>query len=104
MSLEKKQIELAWKMVDYGKDRDLYEFKDCYNSDEEAFDNFLPLLKSKKSLNNLLHEISEDIENTEVLLENNKTDKELNIFINKAYKLHRELYEYKKELKKMKRL
>lgn len=85
------------KLVDYMSDRDPYEFNDCYNSKEEAFNEFYSLLGTRKGINNILYEISEDLSLAEEYLKKD-TDEETKIMINRAYQLHKDIYELKKEI------
>ncbi len=53
--------ELASLITDYMYDVDPYEFKDCYETKEDAYNDNLHILDSKNGVNQILESINEDI-------------------------------------------
>lgn len=98
MTIEEKYDNFAWKFVDYCKERDFYDFRDCYQTDQIAHDDILRALKSNKGVNMAMQEIAGDIEDYSFYIQDNKTDKDLKKFLDVAYRLHRELKIFKNEL------
>jgi len=87
--------------VDYFKLRDLYEYRDCYESDIIAHDDILRSLKVPNGLLITMQQISDDIENYDIYDCKIDNDQETEKFINEAYKLHNELREFRIEIHKL---
>lgn len=96
----KKYDEFAWKLVDYFKLKDEYEFRDCYENDIIAHDDLLRALKAKNGILMAMQQIVGDIEDHSHYNQDNMEDKEYKKFLDEAYKLHRELKKFKDEIYK----
>lgn len=89
-----KLNELVDKVVKYAKNSDLYNYNDCYNSDEDAYNNFYEIMG--KSTKGILSEIVEDV--SMLALDNDLTDKEVRKQFNEAISLIVEINQYEHEL------
>ena len=78
-----KEEELVWEIVNYVKECDLYHYRDCYNDDQEAFDNFYSVLKN--SPEGIITELTGDI--TRISLNDNLNDENIKEKIDLAYSL-----------------
>lgn len=100
--LEDKLIELGivntkldpliWKIVDYEKDNDLYEFQDEYDSDEDAFES-LKKYFIDKGFEDYKNSLSDNI----LILEEDKNDLVLGLMYKKANDLLNEIQEFEKD-------
>lgn len=52
---------LAWKLVDYTKDTDPYEFNDSYSSEEDAFNHFKSDLSKNSTTSSLIEMLCSEI-------------------------------------------
>lgn len=101
-NLEDKLIELGivntkldpliWKIVDYEKDNDLYEFQDEYDSDEDAFESL-----KKYFIDNGFEDYKNSLSDNILILEEDKNDLVLGLMYNKANDLLNEIQEFEKD-------
>lgn len=104
-NLEDKLIELGivnpeldnivWKIVDYEKDNDLYEFRDEYDSDEDAFESL-----KKYFIENGFEDYKNSLKDNILILEEDKNDSTLGKLYKKANNLLKEInnHEVEKDL------
>lgn len=74
------------KIIDYEKDNDLYEFRDEYDPDDEAFESLKDYF-----INNEFDEYKESLKDNIIYLEEDKKDLELGKLYNEANNLLKEL-------------
>ncbi len=98
MSLDKYQEELAWKIVDYQKDFDPYEFNDCYDNDNDAYIDCLKALSNSNGIKDVIKSFRNDIEYMESF---NSSESFVKSSIKKATDLMNEVISYSKDLKRM---
>lgn len=80
------------KIIDYEKDNDFYEFRDEYDSDDEAYESLRDYF-----LNNGFDEYKKSLKDNILYLEEDKKDLELGKLYNKANNLLKELNEFEEE-------
>ena len=101
-NLEDKLIELGivnpkldnivWKIVDYEKDNDLYEFRDEYDSDEDAFETL-----KKYFIENGFEDYKSSLKDNIIILEEDKNGSTLGKLYKKANNLLREINNLEEE-------
>lgn len=96
MSMDERRKSLSNRLIEYSKDYNYYEYKDCYDTDEDAYNDYYDQLGSSKKIQNILYEIGEDFDRSDAI-NNEEQDEELE----KLYQLHKDLFLYKKDLKKL---
>ena len=88
--------ELCNELVNYFKEVNPYDFNDCYNTMEEAYNNFYDIMT--KDSKGILRELKEELH--ELIIYNDLRDKEMKNRYEKATKLVYDLnvfYNYSKE-------
>lgn len=101
-NLEDKLIELGivnpkidnlvWKIIDYEKDNDFYEFQDVYDSDEDAFESLREYF-----IDNGFEDYKNSLKDNILVLEEDKNDLVLGKLYNKANELLNTLNNLDKE-------
>lgn len=86
--------ELTNEIVKYTKDSDLYDYRNCYNTDEEAFEDFHNLLK--KSPDGILSELAGDI--TRLAIYEDLSDEETKKQFASAYNLIIKINKFKNSI------
>lgn len=89
--------ELVSELTNYLYDRDPYEYNDCYSSREEAEKDVDRVLRTKKSINLVLYELSEDMTWSEKYLVKNNKKGECEMY-KEAKRLFDKITKYKKQL------
>lgn len=79
----KDKKELCWELVNYYKEVNPYEFNDCYNNMDEAYDNFYNIMT--KDSKGILKELKEELH--ELIIYNDLRNKEMKNRFEKAIKL-----------------
>ena len=77
-----KLDNLVWKIIDYEKDNDFYEFQDEYDSDEDAFESLREYF-----IDNGFEEYKNSLKDNILVLEEDKNDLVLGKLYNKANEL-----------------
>ena len=101
MSLDEYQRSLAWKIVNYQKDTDPYEFNDCYESEIDAFNETLGLLGSPTGIKDIIKVFKNDLEHYNSILDYSDDKDFIKHEIVKTDSLMREIIDYSKDLKEM---
>ena len=83
---------LVWKIVDYEKDNDIYEFQNEFNSDEEAFES-----SREYFINNGFEDYKNSLKDNIIVLEEDKNDFVLGNLYKKATDLLKEINNFEKE-------
>ncbi len=89
---EKDFDNLIWKVIDFEKDNDFYEYQDEYANDEVAFDSLKSYFQ-KNGFSDYINSLKDNI----TYLEEDKNDDVLGKLYNKANKLLKDIQEYNKE-------
>ena len=89
---EKDFDNLIWKVIDFEKDNDFYEYQDEYANDEGAFDSLKSYFQ-KNGFSDYINSLKDNI----TYLEEDKNDDVLGKLYNKANKLLKDIQEYNKE-------
>ena len=87
-----KLDDIVWKIVDYEKDNDLYEFRDEYDSDEDAFESL-----KKYFIENGFEDYKNSLKDNILILEEDKNDSTLGKLYKKANNLLREINNLEEE-------
>ena len=82
--------ELCNELINYFKEVNPYEFNDCYNNMEEAYDNFYNLMT--KDSKGILTELKEELH--ELIIYNDLRNKDMKNRFEKAIKLAYDLNVY----------
>lgn len=88
--MNEKIEKLAYNLTKYAKDFDPYEFRDCYNTDEECYNSMLRHLSSKSETKALINSIS--CMTNEMELENRNIDN----LCSRGKQIVKDLEEYQK--------
>lgn len=96
MKINELREDLVTRLVEYEENRDLYNFRDCYDNKDEAYQDVEKILCTRKGINNILYELNEDIEDDNLILETEMQNEELLKFQDIVKKLYDDVYEYKK--------
>ena len=89
---EKDFDNLVWKVIDFEKDNDFYEFQDEYVSDDIAFDSL-----KRYFIENGFDDYKNSLKDNIMYLEEDKNDKELGKLYNKANELLKDIEDYTKD-------
>ena len=98
MSLAEYQKELAWKIVDYQKEIDPYEFRDCYDDENDAFSECLEALSKPSGIKTIIKTFKNDIDYMKSF---NSNESFIKKSILNATNLMNEVVNYSVDLKKM---
>lgn len=97
-----KSKELVYKVIEYMKSSDLYEYNDAYDNDEEAFNNLYPLYLTEKGARKQIEEFTEDL--SLLATEKDLRDTEMKNIFDSAVDLIKEFNKYYIELSNEKEL
>lgn len=92
--MNEKIEKLAYDITEYAKDYDLYEFRDCYDTEEECYNDILRYLSSESNIRDLIYVIN--CMNNDMDLENMNTD---NLY-SRGKQIVKDLEEYQKSFDK----
>ncbi len=95
-----KMEQIAERIVQYKKDSDPYEFRDSYNSIEEAIEDVKKMLYKSKDIFDLIRDMTFEIECLSI--EKDLNDKEMKNYFNQAFRIIYDLNQYSIALEKEK--
>ena len=92
---------LANRIVNYLRHEDLYDYKDIYNQDEEAYNDIDKLLSDKDGIISIIEKLCFDIH--DFVLEKDLSNLEIKTLINEALSLINALNLHLQQLKNVKK-